>query len=217
MLPITVDDLKSTISRRQGIARSNRYAVYLNIPIISLSLTNIVTNLLRGDSWSSGSVNNPRDISVLCETTGIPGIDFGSMETGYGIKKYKLPNSYDQQDVTFTFTLTNDYFARNFLDSWVGSVVNKSSGTFNYKKDYSSDIIIQQMDSNNRALAGVKLYNAYPVNVQEISLSNMNDNSITTISATFTYDKAIQTDTMATVIDAGMMLAKSYTNFRIGF
>jgi hypothetical protein len=217
MLPVTIDEFKSTISKRDGVARSNRFAVYMNIPIISVSLTNMVTNLLKGNSAMSGSVNNPRDISVLCETTGIPGIDFGVMETQYGIKRRKLPNSFDQQDITFTFMMTNDYFSRNFLDTWCNSVVNKLDATFNYKSDYASDIVIQQLDTKNFPIGGVKLYNAYPVSVQEIQLSNMNENDITKITATFTYDYAMQTDAIASSLDAGSVLLKNFGNIKIGF
>ena len=217
MLPVSIEDLKSTISKRDGVARSNRYSVYMNIPIISISLSNIVTNLLKGNSAMAGSINNPRDISVLCETTGMPGIDFGIMETAYGIKRRKLPNAFDQQDISFTFMVTNDYFSRNFLDKWCNSVVNKLDGTFNYKSDYTSDIVIQQLDTNNFPLGGVKLYNAYPVSVQEIPLSNMNDNDITKITATFTYDYAMNEDAIASSLDAGTILLKNYTSFKIGF
>ena len=217
MLPISVEEFKSTINKRGGLARPNRFAVYLSIPVVSVSLTNIVTNLLKGESWNSGAINNPKDVSILCETTGIPGIDLGSVETQYGIKRRKIPNSFDQQDVTFTFTLTNDYFSRNFLNTWMNSVVNRLDGTFNYKSTYVSDIVVQQLDSNNFPVAGVKLYNAYPTNVQEISLSNTNDNSYAVVTATFTYDYALQTDSIATGLDAGMILAKSYTSFNIGF
>ncbi|MFZ9472902.1 MAG: phage tail protein [Sediminibacterium sp.] len=216
MLPISVEDFKSTINKRGGIARANRFAVYMHIPIVSISLSNIITNLIKGDSFTSGMVNSPKDISILCETTGIPGIDLGTVETGYGIKRRKMPNQFDQQDVTFTFTLTNDYFSRNFLNTWMNAVVNRLDGTVNYKKDYMNDIVIQQLDTNNFPVAGVKLYNAYPVSVQEITLSNNNDNSITTVSATFTYDYAIQTDTLATALDAGAVMVGSL-GFKIGF
>lgn len=217
MLPVSIEDLKSTISKRDGVARSNRFSVYMNIPVISISLTNIVTNLIKGNNAMSGSINNPRDISVLCETTGMPGIDLGITETAYGIKRRKLPNSFDQQDIQFTFMVTNDYFSRNFLDKWCNSVLNKLDGTFNYKSDYASDIVIQQLDTKNFPIGGVKLYNAYPVSIQEIPLSNMNDNDITKIVATFTYDYALNTDALASSLDAGATLAKSFTNFKIGF
>lgn len=217
MLPVSIDDLKSTISKRDGVARSNRFSVYMNIPIVSISLTNIVTNLLKGNSAMAGSINNPRDISVLCETTGMPGIDIGTIETGYGIKRRKLPNTFDQQDIQFTFMVTNDYFSRNFLDTWCNSVVNKLDGTLNYKSDYASDIVIQQLDTKNFPIGGVKLYNAYPVSVQEVSLSNMQDNDPTKIVATFTYDYALNTDAIASSLDAGSVLLKSFGNFKIGF
>ncbi len=217
MLPVSIDDLKSTISKRDGVARSNRFSVYMNIPIISISLTNIVTNLLKGNNALAGTVNNPRDISVLCETTGMPGFDVNTFETAYGIKRRKMPQAFDQQDIQFTFMVTNDYFSRNFLDTWCNSVINKLDGTINYKSDYASDIVIQQLDVKNFPIGGVKLYNAYPVSIQEIPLSNNNDNDITKITATFTYDYAMNTDAIASSLDAGSTLLKSLGNFKIGF
>jgi T4-like virus tail tube protein gp19 len=217
MLPVSIDDLKSTISKRDGVARSNRFSVYMNIPIISISLTNIVTNLLKGNNALAGTVNNPRDISVLCETTGMPGFDVNTFETAYGIKRRKMPQAFDQQDIQFTFMVTNDYFSRNFLDTWCNSVINKLDGTINYKSDYASDIVIQQLDVKNFPIGGVKLYNAYPISVQEIPLSNNNDNDVTKITATFTYDYALNTDAIASSLDAGSVLLKSLGNFKIGF
>jgi hypothetical protein len=189
----------------------------MNIPIISISLTNIVTNLLKGNNALAGTVNNPRDISVLCETTGMPGFDVNTFETSYGIKRRKMPQAFDQQDIQFTFMVTNDYFSRNFLDTWCNSVINKLDGTINYKSDYASDIVIQQLDVKNFPIGGVKLYNAYPVSIQEIPLSNNNDNDITKITATFTYDYAMNTDAIASSLDAGSTLLKSLGNFKIGF
>ena len=214
---ITLDDMKSTISKRDGLARSNRFNVHMNIPVINVSLTNIITNLLKGNNAMAGTVNNPRDISILCETTGIPGIDFGITETSYGIKRRKFVNGYDQQDITFTFLVTNDYFARNFLNAWVNSVVNQFDGTFNYKSEYASDIIIQQLDTRNNVLGGAKLVNAYPVSIQEMPLSNNQDNDITRVTAMFTYDYALQQDAITSSLDGGASMIKSFGNIKIGF
>ena len=82
---------------------------------------------------------------------------------------------------------------------------------------HASDIVIQQLDTKNFPIGGVKLYNAYPVSVQEVSLSNMQDNDATKIVATFTYDYALNTDAIASSLDAGAVLLKSFGNFKIGF
>jgi hypothetical protein len=73
------------------------------------------------------------------------------------------------------------------------------------------------LDVKNFPIGGVKLYNAYPVSIQEIPLSNNNDNDITKITATFTYDYAMNTDAIASSLDAGSTLLKSLGNFKIGF
>ena len=74
--PSSVDDFKATIGRRSGLARQNRFAIFMTPPgqtLLNLDLQNAAANLISG-SFSLGSlVNDPRDIALLCESCQFPG------------------------------------------------------------------------------------------------------------------------------------------------
>ena len=59
-----------------------------------------------------------------------------------------------------------------------------------YKKDITTDVIIQQLDEQNTPIYGVKLEGAFPTTVADIELSNDNENTVQTVNVSFSYDKA---------------------------
>ena len=81
--PTSIDAFKSTIGRRSGLARQNRFAVFMTPPqqtLLNLDLQNAAANLLSG-SFSLGSlVNDPRDIALLCNSCQLPGRQIQTLE-----------------------------------------------------------------------------------------------------------------------------------------
>ena len=53
-LPVSIDTLKSTINRRGGVARGNRFAVYVSHPskgmnsLLNFNPANLLSNLISG-------------------------------------------------------------------------------------------------------------------------------------------------------------------------
>ena len=79
-LPVSIDTMKSTINRRGGLARSNRFGVYINHPSKSMnSLLNfnpatLLSNLISGDGVNAGDfISDPRDMFILCRNVQLPG------------------------------------------------------------------------------------------------------------------------------------------------
>lgn len=220
-LPVQIDTLKSTIGRRGGMARPNRFAVYISHPsskqgLINTDLTSLVSNI--GTSMlSGGSVdpmmffNDPRDMFLLCESAQLPGKRVTTTESMTDIKAQKRPYSYLMDDVTMTFLLTNDYYTRKYFDSWQDSIVSFNNKKISYKKEYASDISIQQIGVSNDIIPAynVKLKNAYPIALAAVELSNANENSLIQCTVTFTFDDWEQTgliDGFSDLIDAGSNL-----------
>ena len=54
-LPVSIDTLKSTINRRGGVARGNRFAVYINHPsrgmnsLLNFNPATLLSNLISRD------------------------------------------------------------------------------------------------------------------------------------------------------------------------
>jgi hypothetical protein len=200
MLPTTIDDLKSTIGRRGGVARSNRFAIYISHPnkkqgLLNTDWTGLASNLLTTIT-NSGSIdpmmffNDPRDMFLLCSSVQLPGKRIATMEKRTTHKAVKKPYSYLVEEVSFTFTLTNDYYIKKYFDSWQDMIVSGGDKGIAYKSTYTTDIVIQQMGSGNDFIPayGVKLLNAFPIAVNAIELSNRSENQVVEVSITLGYD-----------------------------
>ena len=190
VLPASIDTLKSTLSKRQGVAKQNKFSIYMSLPLISINPASILTNLASGGGFNPMSlINDPRDISLLCESCSLPGRQITTTEHITNIKAVKKAYGYINDDVTFTFLLTGDYYIKQVFDDWQNKVINFDGGTINYKDDCVSTVTIQQLGASNIPIYTCNLRNAFPVNVSAVELSNASENSIARVSVTMAYDE----------------------------
>ena len=74
VLPASVDTLRGTLGKRGGVAKANRFSIYMPLPLISINPGAILTNLASGNGFNPMSLlNDPRDMSLLCESCSLPG------------------------------------------------------------------------------------------------------------------------------------------------
>jgi hypothetical protein len=154
-------------------------------------VSNVAGTLLSGGAVDPMAfINDPRDMFLLCESVQLPGKRIATMESFVTHKAIKKPYSYLVDEVTLTFILTNDYYAKKYFDSWQALVVNQDSLKLNYKSDYVTDITLQQLTSSNDIIPAysVKLKNAFPIAVNAIELSNSVENSLLQCSVTISFD-----------------------------
>ena len=190
VLPASIDTLKSTLSKRQGVAKQNKFSIYMSLPLISINPASILTNLASGGGFNPMSlINDPRDISLLCESCSLPGRQIATTEHMTRLKAIKKPYGYINDDVSFTFLLTGDYYVKQVFDDWTNKVIDFDGGTINYKDDCVSDVQIQQLGQNNIPIYTCTLKNAFPVTVSAVELSNASENSIARVTVTMAYDE----------------------------
>ena len=133
-------------------------------------------------------INDPRDISMLCESASIPGRQFSTDEVTMHKQTVKMPYGFIDEDISMTFLLTNDMYMKKMFDNWTQSIINDDTYTLGYKKDYTTDVIIQQLNADNKVVYGAKLENAFPITIAPIEYSNDAD-GISKLTVTFAYDK----------------------------
>jgi len=182
-----IDDFKSTIGKRTGLAKPNRFAVFFSLPIININPMSILTNIISGNRNPMQLINDPRDATFLCESCTMPGKQINTTDYITNLRAVKKPYGYINEDVTFTYILTGDYFMKNIFTQWQEQIYNTNQ-TLNYKKDYTSTVNIQQLNDKNVPIYTVQLRNAYPTTVNAIELNSGAENTAARITVTMAYD-----------------------------
>ena len=201
----TIDDLKSVIGKKGGLAPANRFNVIFSPPaasLLNLDREALVSSLLSGNGISPANfINDPRDISLLCETVSIPSRNISTFEYQADKQANKFPYTFIDDDVTMTFILTNDYYMRVMMDKWMAGIFNTEKYVVGYKKDYSTDIIIQQLNQQDVPVYGVRLEKAYPINISAIELSQ-GAQAFVRLTVTFAFDRYVPEGAVSSTLSA---------------
>lgn len=168
MPPGNIDDFKSLIARRGGLARSNRFEVEINLP-------------------RSLAPDGGRDLKLLCESAILPGKQITSTEWSMFGHSIKIPTNFIQEDVTCIFNITNDYYVKRVFDRWQNSVINNETFLMSYHDEFKQDVFIRQLDENDKPIYETQLMGAFPIAVQPIVLDNNAEQQTQKVSVTFSY------------------------------
>jgi hypothetical protein len=153
------------ISKRGGIAKTNRFRIEISIP-----------------TYSSG------DISLLCESISFPSKAIQSFDFSSYRNTIKIPTGFANEDVTAVFHLTNDYYIKNIFDNWLNSIVNTESYFIAYDATFKTDIKIYQLNERDEDIYAIKLKDAYPISMSAVDLNNTSTNATQKLSVDFTYN-----------------------------
>tara|TARA_X000001316_G_C921695_1_gene36243 strand:- start:1505 stop:2194 length:690 start_codon:yes stop_codon:yes gene_type:complete len=215
--PTGIDNLKGVLSKRGGLAKTNRFAIFMQPPsqsLLNLSIQDFAASSLSGNFNVSSFVNDPRDIAILCESCSLPGKSIQTLEyneLGYR-QPIKYPSGYSNEDVTFSFNLTGDYYIKKMFDKWTNAVIDPETYTIYYDTEYKTDVVIQQLNEQNIPIYGVKLRNAYPINVTSVELNNSSTDSTQKLGVTLTYDDFTEEGALKSALSGVRNIAGSLIN-----
>jgi hypothetical protein len=205
----SIDNLKSTISKKGGVAMQNRFQIFFQPPTANSmkSLLNsdpkVLVGSLAKNAVTGGSplniIPDPRDISILCESVNLPGRQITTIDYQAEKQSIKIPYSAINEDVTMSFILTNDYYMKKLFDDWQSAVFDMNRYRAGYKKDFTTDIVIQQLNQQNIPVYGVRLEGAFPVTVSSINLDNNSENTIQKLNVTLSYENYVPEDIVDTI------------------
>jgi hypothetical protein len=163
----SIQDLQSTIKRRAGLARGNRFRI-------------IIANPIAGEDG--------KDLTLLCESCTLPGRQILSTDFSVWRNDNKVPTGYSDEDVQCVFILTNDYYVKDLFDKWLVKIINPVSYLAEYTPNFAKTVLIQQLNEDDQPVYEVKLPNAWPLSVNSVELNNESENSIQKLTVTFTYN-----------------------------
>lgn len=169
----SITDFKSSVSLGGGLALQNRYRVQFGFP------DGIIT---------AGNADAARRFDFLCDSATIPARIISTFDYQAQKQSYKIANGFSFEEVSFTFLLTNDYFAKQVFDKWASAIINFANYRAKYRADYVADIDIIQMGKNDNPVYGCKLIAAYPTNVSAIALENSAENSVQRLTVSMAYE-----------------------------
>ena len=205
-MPNRLDTIKALMAKHGGYAPSNRFNIIFTPPTVSLfnlNPTNIIGNIINNNfSWKD-LISDPRDINILCKSASFPGRNINTAEFQTTRESRKYVQGKSDGDLTTVFYITNDMYMKTMFDTWMNYILNTSRYRANYKKGstgYATDVTIQQVNKEGLPVYGIRLVNAYPTQMGELSLDNSVENGIHELSIGWSYDYYVQEDALTSTI-----------------
>jgi hypothetical protein len=166
-----LNDFRTVVGKDRDFSKSTRFAVQIG------RLSGVFSDLI-----------------YLCETAELPGRAFSLQDYRYYGPNFKLPTFSEYADITFSFLVRDVMREKETFDNWMAYINPKNTYDFRFLNEYSSDIYIYQFSEianageRGKASATYKatLRRAYPINVQSMPLSWVDEN-IHRLQVTFTF------------------------------
>ena len=178
---------------RNGVASTNRYEVSLFLPKgVSLGEDQLGVNsdAMVGQITSMQNYfNSSEQVNVKCNAASLPQRSLETYEYRQNSAPFRLPYSASYGPSSFSFYADGNFDTRDFFDVWQSAVVNLQTNTLNFPEEYVSDVTIHMLDRAGNRTYGVKLFEAWPIDIGETSLSyaDMDTAAIITVSLEYKY------------------------------
>ena len=176
-----IDDFKASL--RGGGARANQFRVTITAP------TGIFTGL------------EIRTTSFLVRAATLPGQTLSSIEVPFRGRKIYIAGDREFAD-EWTTTVMNDtdFMVRTAIERWMNGINDLADGTGKTSpSDYQTDLMVEQLDRDNKVLKHYIFRYAWPTSVTAIDLTSDQADAIEEFDITWRY----QYFSASGVIDAG--------------
>lgn len=183
-----INEFRSLLNTRGGVARTNMFDVMISIP-----------KIMGGRSGLDS-----RSLSLLCDSAVLPGVSLNTSEIkryGVGVAE-KKPYSPTYTDQTFSFIGDNTGAVHGFFYKWMNGIVksdlsggNQITTGYNglsafeveYKDDYAVDIVITCYDEQDNKIIVCTLRKAFPIFLGDIQLSWSENDQFMKVPVTFNF------------------------------
>jgi hypothetical protein len=186
----TINDLRTGVDRHGGLARTNRFAIFMKTPqysIINTNITSIAYGLSGG--FIQSFLDDPRDLTILCESAVVPASTLLTFDYQDVRNKQKMPYGYEVNDIELSFIVTNDYYIPKLFNIWMNhTILDRKTNRFNYKDDYTTDMYIIAFDQKNIPNYICRVDNAFPINMSAMNYNENDLNNYQKITLTFAYE-----------------------------
>jgi len=140
-------------------------------------------------NWPGGSAPN-NDKNLLVSGAALPASTVNPVITQYRGREVKFAGERIFDPWTITVINDNDMSLRQGFEAWLDHINNRDdNGGEIAWGDYQTDIIVNHLDRNDKALTGGRytLKDAFPINMSEIALQYAQNDIIEEYTVTFQY------------------------------
>lgn len=183
----SISDFVSTINKR-GVAKNNRFMCLIppfrGINLFSNSLANIAFSQLSKNLPGNSALG----IALMCTRAELPTRTFMTMDKReYPKPIEQVPYMDAPSSMGMTFIVGRDLFEYFFFEQWTNDIVNRETNLLNYYDEYTTSIIVSQLDETDEVIASVELENCYPVAVSKISMDMGSTNQFVLLDVEMRY------------------------------
>ena len=133
------------------------------------------TNRFGVEFTPPGSINpgNLQKILLFCDTVQLPGINYSTVQNRTFGEFREVPYEKLYEPINLTFYVDNDMKVKQLFDDWMSLISNPMTRTYGYYNTYiAKKFIIEVQDINDKTRYQVELFEAYPKNMNAVSLDN---------------------------------------------
>jgi hypothetical protein len=158
------------VSFKTDVARPNRFDVMIPVPIQLMAYYGTAKNL-----------------TFRCEAAELPSVTYETFEQKIYGPTEKYPHQKNYNESTFTFMVSDDMSEKVFFDAWMELINPSSTYDFPYKRDYATEITVNQYDANGDISYSISLDDAFPVSVNQLDLDWGTIDNYHRLSVVFVY------------------------------
>lgn len=173
------------MDKQKGFAQPNRFLIDIVYPKSLRDFTKA--------NKSNGAVeHNMEVVGLLCQSISIPQKTLQTFEHKALGVPYRGVHGLNFEPITATFICDGEMEVRKFFEAWLNTIVDSYNNTLHFYDDYTTDIKITLFTREGKVLYQVVLEEAYPMNISNLDLSHNSNNTLLTMSCTFTYKRWIE-------------------------
>lgn len=168
----TINEIQARISK-YGTVSPNRFIVEFKAPAVLLNLL--------------GPLGAER-LAIQCEATSLPGKSFSTKEVKIYGPQRKLPYvATFTNALELSFRVGTDFRERSIFDEWQALVMNPQTNMFGYQNEYTTELVIHQLNQADERIYSVALSEAWPEAIAAVALSSAARSTYETQGITFAF------------------------------
>jgi hypothetical protein len=150
----TLNEFISTVAG-EGLMRTSRFAVLFSIP-----------NAIPEGQYA----RDFRKVLLYCDNINLPGITLETTAARTFGEQREMPHNKLFDTINMGFYVDNSMSVKLLFDNWMGAIQDPITRTFNYYRDYTTDITIDVFDVADKSRYQVTLFQCYPKALNPIQM-----------------------------------------------